>query len=1008
MRTKKKKLVCILTLGLLMLGANTITYAQKSDRRINHSKALAILQRANVEYKAAGFSVAARDYEQYLTVDNAPPKSVLAKLADCYCQIRANDNALRVYKLLFKNGKEDATEEQKVRVGELYARQGMYKEAASWLQDVSGYEAKVGVYNSSLKLKSLKRDSVNWTVGFLNVNTSFREYCPVLVDSILFFSSNKPLSVQKEVSLWDESCYTRLHKIALRKIKTESINILKERQMLSKNETKVVSKSLAQLYEGADAKDAETKLYFMTDKVYMRDNSKDTLSSLVKGLDKIDFNVTGITFDRNHHVYFSANYPQSGDKINRIRLMEGVYSSNEITDVHALPFGDDGAYSVMLPTVSRDGNTLVFCSDKAGGRGKMDLYYTLRDTKTHKWSEPEAFDWNVNTVGNEVFPSITSDGYLYFSSDARAGLGGLDIYRIPLQDAIEGKEEPEHLSYPINSSADDFGWTQDSTKMTGFFSSDRLNNDDNLYSFQYKDRQRIDSISGSMVGLKTHDSKKVRYISGEIVDAKTNKPIAGATLFILNKRTNKVNIVKTDKNGKYYFIVPSDDKIILKAVKKGLTNDCLVDKGSITLQQKDTILKNVQDLLLEKQLDDSYVHVDLHEGIQSTDTISGVMQNLMLKKHMLKINDSWKLNNIHYSFNKWDIRPDAQPILDSLIMLLKKYSIRVELGSHTDSRGTFEYNDWLSQKRAESAVNYLARHGISRNRITATGYGERALLNHCAGGVPCSEKDHQVNRRTEVRVISNWDIQKYQKDNIDPNKFKAGEQLDKNMLPVDFFDNCDKLNESEDSTSSLENKPTSYLNSEHRFAIQFRAGESNVELQYQYILDALPRVLYDNPSIILQITAQGDDNDQTETLSNLRANSIRKYLVDKGVSPDRCSVNQDKKSKSEVPSRNAVLHVNNVNLDNLLLHSFIQSYKGNSKEMIIRNDNGNYCVQFGAFKTRAKSQQLADKVQSILSVSVSVVEEAAYFKIRTPYSTNKKDAIEIAAIIQASGILYGK
>ena len=96
MRTKKKKLVCMLTLGLLMLGANTITYAQKSDRRISHSKALAILQRANVEYKAAGFSVAARDYEQYLTVDNAPPKSVLAKLADCYCQIRDNDNALRV------------------------------------------------------------------------------------------------------------------------------------------------------------------------------------------------------------------------------------------------------------------------------------------------------------------------------------------------------------------------------------------------------------------------------------------------------------------------------------------------------------------------------------------------------------------------------------------------------------------------------------------------------------------------------------------------------------------------------------------------------------------------------------------------------------------------------------------------------------------------------------------------------------------------------------------------
>jgi len=1053
MKTKKKTLLCILTLGLLMPWANPV-YSQSTTAKISRSKALVILQRANAEYENARYSIAARDYESYLSVDASHPETVLPKLADCYCQIRANDNALRVYKLLFKNGKEGATEVQKVRIGELYARHGMYKEAADWLQDVKGYKAKGGVYNSRLRLESLKRDSLNWEIGFLNINTPYRDYSPVLVDTVLFFSSNKPLSVKKQVSLWDESCYTRLHKIALHKIKTEPITALNPTPSLTKKASKeVVSKSFARQYEGADAKDMESELYFMTDRRYMWDESKDTLGSVVKGLEKIDFNITGIAFDSNSHVYFSANYTQSKNNINRVRLMEGIYSSNKINNIHALPFGDDESYSAMLPAVSRDGNTLVFCSDKAGGRGKMDLYYALRNTKTHEWSVPEAFDWNINTVGNEVFPSITSDGYLYFSSDARPGLGGLDIYRIPLKDALLGDGEPEHLSYPINSSADDFGWTQDNTGMTGFFSSDRLNNDDNLYSFQYQNRQRIDYISGSTVGiqtqnpdqiryvsgntsgiqtqesdkvssvsgspndLRTYESKKMRYISGKIVELKTNEPIAGATVFLWNKRTNRVTIAKTGRDGKYHFIVASSDKIILKAVKKGMTNDCLEDNSFSIQQQEDTVMKNMRDLLLEKQIQNDHASAGLSDTSQTTDTVSRVMQNLMLRRRILKINDRWKLNNIHYNFDKWDIRADAKPILDSLITLLKIYPIRVELGSHTDSRGTFEYNDRLSQRRAESVVAYLVEHGIDSNRVTAKGYGKRFLLNRCADGVPCSERDHQVNRRTEVKVTGNTDIQKYQKDNIDLDQFSDGEQIDINELPIDFFDNCDKLNLSKDDAipflkknqaPDLKKSQTPDLSSKYKFPIRFSTGGFNIESQYHYILNELIHVLSTNPSIILQITAQDDANDRSEILSDLRASLIREYLINKGVSASRCQIDKGKKSKSEVPYGNAVLHANNVNLDNLLLQNLILSYKGDSKEMIIRNDNGKYCVQLGVFKARFKSQHLVDKIQSILSVPVFIIQEGSYFKIRTPYSTNRNDAVEIAAIIQASGVLYGK
>ena len=127
----------------------------------------------------------------------------------------------------------------------------------------------------------------------------------------------------------------------------------------------------------------------------------------------------------------------------------------------------------MHPAVNSQGTILVFSSDKPGGKGGFDLYYAQRQDNSNPWGAIQLFRGSINTEGNEVFPGITPKGDLYFSSNALPGLGGLDIYRINLQDALAGKGEPEHLSYPVNSSADDFGMTQDSTGLKGYFTSDR-------------------------------------------------------------------------------------------------------------------------------------------------------------------------------------------------------------------------------------------------------------------------------------------------------------------------------------------------------------------------------------------------------------------------------------------------------------------------------------------------------------------------------------------------------
>ena len=121
----------------------------------------------------------------------------------------------------------------------------------------------------------------------------------------------------------------------------------------------------------------------------------------------------------------------------------------------------------------------------------------------------------------------------------------------------------------------------------------------------------------------------------------------------------------------------------------------------------------------------------------------------------LKLNTSYILENIYYDFDRWEIRDDAKPSLDSLVRIMKLYPITVELGSHTDCRGTESYNLKLSQKRAESAVAYIISKGIEPERITAKGYGESELINHCDCrlGIICPEPEYQENRRTEFRII---------------------------------------------------------------------------------------------------------------------------------------------------------------------------------------------------------------------------------------------------------------
>jgi outer membrane protein OmpA-like peptidoglycan-associated protein/tetratricopeptide (TPR) repeat protein len=735
----KKTTINIITFLMLFFQQTVVIQAQTVSNQKIESKS-ALLNKGDIAYQDMKYSIAANYYENYLQVPTNTSNETLAKLADCYLQMRDYSNSLRVYKLLYPTGNQRTNQKEQIRIAELFARSNEYQQASEWLKGVSGYQSKATVYNEIKLINLMKKDSANWRLKFLNINTSYREFSPFLSNKMLFFSSNKPVLPKTKAFGWDGKNYARLWEIPVSNIDSFTTKQISD-SILKDTKSNTVSKKLAEIYECGDNKPKPNSQKVIINQPFILSNSI-FIGSTIKGLDKVQFNAGAISVDKNNHIYFSSNYAKADKNgVNRICIMEGVYSSSGISGIKPLSFGDN-SYSVMHPAVNQDGTLLVFSSDKAGGTGGYDLYYTQRDDVNQKWDSIKAFDNKINTIGNEVFPTITASNYLYFSSDAAPGLGGLDIFRISVKDAIEGKGALEHLSYPINSSADDFGWTQDSTGTKGYFTSDRLNNDDNIYSFSYNP-------------VKPPKLQKKSFIEGLVLEKQSLKPIEGSTVFLYSNNNDTVIVAKTNELGKYRFPVLSSGNVIIKAVDNKYINDCM----------SSTIVYDPQ----------------------SEDTIQNAPRYLLLDK--FKVGFVWKVSNIHYDFNKANIRADAMPILDSVVMVLNEHQITVELGSHTDSRGSFAYNDRLSQHRADAAVAYIISKGIDPKRITAKGYGERQLLNKCADGVPCSEEEHQANRRTEVKVTGYIVPQKKQ-ENIDVNKFIDGEVNKKSAFPKDFFDEC--------------------------------------------------------------------------------------------------------------------------------------------------------------------------------------------------------------------------
>lgn len=383
------------------------------------------------------------------------------------------------------------------------------------------------------------------------------------------------------------------------------------------------------------------------------------------------------------------------------------------------PFAD--TINVEDPYLSQNGKLLFVSSDAPGGFGGMDLFVIAKvDTG---WGTPQNLGGTINTPGNERFAWLDDKANLYFSSSGLPGMGGLDVFKAT--HSKNGFKTPVNLKYPTNSGADDFAYRiekykpldeNDTILFTAYVSSNRAGGKggDDIY--------RLDEKWLNLFVLRGLTVEK-NYENPENSDSKVLglKNLAQAKIELKGADDKVISTAVTDTAGRFIFRLNAETDYKLTATKNGYFSNSSWVSTKGKRSQDSTLIYLYSTIELEK----------------------------IFPQKMLVI------PNIYYDYDKATLRPESKLVLDSITIFFKENpDLKIELGSHTDSRGSDAYNLKLSQARAQSAVDYLISKGVPAETLTAKGYGETKLVNNCTNGVKCSEEEHQKNRRTTFRVIS--------------------------------------------------------------------------------------------------------------------------------------------------------------------------------------------------------------------------------------------------------------
>ncbi len=385
-------------------------------------------------------------------------------------------------------------------------------------------------------------------------------------------------------------------------------------------------------------------------------------------------------------------------------------------------------YTSTMPALASDpakGNEIIFFVSNRKGKGKLDIWYTVYNVKKGTYKAPRNAGVKVNTTQNEISPYFDNDTRtLYFSSDGLGGLGGYDIYK------AKGNgtkwELPENLGTPYNSGADDIYFTISPNRKEGFFVSNRkggyaLKNStccDDIYTYKKTDYIKI------LLEGRVHElTDPFEFISGAVIEIYIKDKVSGEKYL--------VKTVESGKDGKYKTDLEAGNEYYL-------------------LTKKENYLGSSSELSTKNIANSRILHEDLK----------------LVKKPKAAV----RIPNINYQTDKWELLAESKVVLDTTVyrLMIENPELIVEIQSHTDSKGSENYNMKLSQKRAESVVKYLISKGIDPKRLIAKGYGESlpVALNDNPDGSD-NPAGRAKNRRTDFRIIGVVDAELIEESKID-------------------------------------------------------------------------------------------------------------------------------------------------------------------------------------------------------------------------------------------------
>ncbi len=395
-------------------------------------------------------------------------------------------------------------------------------------------------------------------------------------------------------------------------------------------------------------------------------------------------------------VYFTRNSKKKDEnKVSHLKIYSASLNGGAWGNIQELPFCGD-TFSVAHPALNEANDVLYFASDMEGTLGGFDLF-RVAIKKDGTYGAPVNLGPTINTPQREQFPFISSIGDLYFTSDGLPGIGGLDIFKATPKDTTFNK--PKNMGMPFNSSMDDFSFIMDEMAQTGYFSSNRLDGkgDDDVYAFY------TESLT----------------LYGKVKDKTSQEVIPEAMVVLYDGNGEVLDEMQVGEDGYYEFELAPNGSYGLKGTK-------------------DLYIPSATDFATDYKGDvekDIFLEMETYEVVEPKIVVVDEKPQIVL-------------NPIYFDFDKWNIRPDAAKELDEAVAILVKYpEMQIEIGSHTDRRGDATYNQQLSEKRAKSTMNYMISKGVNAGNMTYKGYGESQPKVTC--GKDCTERDHDINRRSE-------------------------------------------------------------------------------------------------------------------------------------------------------------------------------------------------------------------------------------------------------------------